>query len=109
MSSSFLVHDPAASKRRRNREKYLRDRAALFDLLGHECARCGFSDKRALQVDHVDGDGAEHRRRESNAAGLLRSVKARPHLFQILCANCNWIKKDELGEHPGRVRESCLA
>lgn len=91
------------------RTSHANTRNALFDILGHECSRCGFADKRALQVDHINGDGAEHRRRETNAAGLLRSVKARPHLFQILCANCNWIKKSELGENPGRVRETSLA
>lgn len=91
------------------RASHAQTRASLFEVLGHTCVRCGFADKRALQVDHINGDGAEHRRRETNATGLLRSVKARPHLFQVLCANCNWIKKSELGENPGRIRETSLA
>lgn len=102
--SHYLEYARGASK-----ASHERTRLAVFDVLGHECVRCGFDDKRALQVDHINGDGAEHRRRETNAVGLLRGVKARPHLFQILCANCNWIKKSELGENPGRVRESYLA
>src|SRR5689334_14993068 len=34
-------------------------REALFALLGRKCARCGFDDIRALQIDHVDGKGTQ--------------------------------------------------
>ena len=30
-------------------------RKKIFDSLGGVCIRCGFSDERALQVDHVEG------------------------------------------------------
>ena len=29
----------------------------IFDKLGHSCSRCGFEDKRALCIDHVNGGG----------------------------------------------------
>src|SRR5882762_6726760 len=41
------------------REKLARQREEIFDKLGHVCSECGFSDKRALQIDHVHGRGKE--------------------------------------------------
>jgi hypothetical protein len=69
-------------------------RVEVFDKLGHKCSRCGFDDKRALQVDHINGGGEKDRQRFSQTT-FLKHVLANPHLFQILCANCNWIKRHE--------------
>jgi hypothetical protein len=63
--------------------------------------KCGFSDKRALQVDHIDGGGAQHRR-VTSLQQQFHDILTHPHLFQILCANCNCIKRVENSEH-GRV------
>jgi len=38
----------------------MRDEA--IRILGGKCSRCGFDDFRALQIDHINGDGAEERR-----------------------------------------------
>jgi hypothetical protein len=63
------------------------------------CARCGFTDIRALCVDHVDGGGNQERR-EVGHSNLYPSLKQRgfPKGYQILCANCNLIKAFEKGE-----------
>lgn len=37
-------------------------RERLFDMYGRTCAVCGFSDVRALTLDHIHGDGNEERR-----------------------------------------------
>jgi len=70
-------------------------------LLGGKCARCGFDDSRALQFDHVDGRGAKHRREivGRNSYTMSRHVLKNPTRFQVLCANCNWIKREEKREH----------
>lgn len=74
-------------------------REEVFNLLGHECQHCGFSDKRALQVDHVHNDGyleGDRGKREyRNNKQVRDAVLADPKRFQILCANCNWIKEYE--------------
>lgn len=76
---------------------------AIFDILGHECARCGFSDRRALQIDHVYGGGTKERR-ENNSGNtavyrkILTEVLQGTDKYQILCANCNYIKRSENGE-----------
>ena len=74
-------------------------RRRMLDGLGGKCIRCGFSDWRALQVDHVNGDGRQDRIRQNNRNAYIKQVLGRPDKYQLLCANCNWIKRYEQGEH----------
>ena len=66
------------------------------------CARCGFSDIAALSLDHISGNGAEHRRTVSKTGGtqFYSWVKRNgyPENFQVLCMNCQYIKREESGE-----------
>jgi len=65
--------------------------------LGMKCVRCGFEDVRALQIDHIVST-APHR---INPVTVLNSDKKKfDETFQLLCANCNWIKRYENGEYP---------
>jgi len=61
------------------------------------CLICGFNDLRALQLDHVNNDGAEHRREIGGHRRTWRwIVKNRyPAGFQVLCANCHCIKTQD--------------
>lgn len=71
----------------------------VYDKLGHVCCRCGFSDKRALQIDHVNGGGnRELKEVRNNATYLQKVIKDTEGTYQILCANCNWIKRFERNE-----------
>jgi hypothetical protein len=73
--------------------------AFLTALGGCKCARCGFADWRALQVDHVNGGGrAESKIMGSSTAKYRAHVLANKQHYQVLCANCNWIKKCEREE-----------
>ena len=70
-----------------------------MDLLGGQfCKKCGFKDYRALQIDHIYGGGRKELRLYSHTK-FLGKVLEKPHLYQILCANCNWIKKSENNEN----------
>lgn len=66
------------------------------------CGNCGFSDIRALEVDHINNDGAEHRKevcggKRGGMAMYRWIIKNKfPDTFQILCSNCNRIKQREL-------------
>jgi len=86
--------------RANDRESYHRQywawRREIFQRLGEKCCRCGFSDSRALQIDHKNGGGS----REWKARGWkhLRTILENLNDYQILCANCNWIKRHERGE-----------
>jgi hypothetical protein len=77
-----------------------RRRRVIIDLLGGECRICGFDDNRALQFDHVHGDEKQDKNRSNRnyLSYVLNSVMADEGKFQLLCANCNWIKRAENGE-----------
>jgi len=71
-------------------------------MLGRKCCRCGYTDIRALQIDHVNGD----RKREKYKSGtrsymihVRNKIKQGSKDYQILCANCNFIKRHEQKEY----------
>ena len=62
---------------------------------GYQCACCGETEPMFLSIDHVNDDGAEHRKLlGGNSAGvkLYQWLKAKgyPEGFQVLCLNCNF-------------------
>ena len=74
-------------------------RKRAIDKLGGQCARCGFADIRALQIDHVNGGGSQHRRHHHTRKILDQVLNGTGGPFQCLCANCNWIKRAEEREY----------
>ena len=108
--STFMTR----ASEQRNREGYLlrsrtlskkyydRDRSRAIMLMGGKCVRCGFSDKRALHIDHINGGGCRDRKNGNygkSARFLREAVGGNGIKYQLLCANCNWIKRVEMGEH----------
>jgi len=78
-----------------------KQRQKILELLGEKCVNCGFSDPRALQIDHVNGDGCKDEKRTFRHAyyvQVLKEIKEGSKKYQLLCANCNWIKKFENNE-----------
>lgn len=72
---------------------------------GAKCSRCGFDDWRALQFDHILGDGSKDRRlHRQNSFGYYDYIMKNPANFRLLCSNCNWIKRFEQLEHTERGR-----
>lgn len=70
----------------------------VFDILGRECVICGFDDMRALQIDHINGDGADDRRkigRKKILFSIIKNPDEAREKYQVLCANHNWIKRAE--------------
>lgn len=102
-----------ARKAQRDREKHRQLRDVLFERLGtHECVECGFADKRALHFDHLNGGGRQHRKSLPSGSAYYRALvnmdpAAFRMAFQVLCANCNAIKREEREEwrwrHAGEV------
>lgn len=96
------THRREDALRCKRRRMIVRDR--LFLILGNKCIRCGFSDKRALQFDHINGGGRALRRAKKFKHGQqeINFYSSRPDLarqtLQVLCANCNFIKVVENNE-----------
>ena len=78
-----------------------RARQRAIAILGGKCVRCGFNDWRALQIDHINGGGNQEIK-QIGATGILGKVlRGETEDYQLLCANCNWIKRYEEGEASG--------
>lgn len=79
---------------------YQKARLEAIEKLGGKCVKCRISDIRVLQFDHKNNDGFKDRR-EYKARGTAffhRIIRDNGKRFQLLCANCNWIKRFELKE-----------
>ena len=96
-------------------------RRLVFEHYGLVCAACGESDFGVLTIDHVNNDGAEHRRRvfgnprnggrPPSGHWLYWWLKRNnyPPGFQVLCQNCNFAKHKNGGVIPShRFRESSV-
>lgn len=87
-----------------SRDANHRVRIELINFLGGKCCKCGVDDWRVLQVDHTNGDGYLDRKKEREGHcnwSKLKNIKENPTKYQLLCANCNWIKRHENKESVG--------
>lgn len=85
------------------RDSKRRKKEELHSLLGNECFKCGFKDSRALQIDHINGGGYTERKEYNRNPtkyykNILNSILNKENKYQLLCANCNWIKRFENNE-----------
>lgn len=83
------------------RRKRERRRIKILTFLCKGMPRCqnpnclvpnGCIDIRCLQIDHVNGHGIGELRKLKVRA-YCRKIKEHPENYQVLCANCNWIKR----------------
>ncbi len=85
------------NRRIRDRERKGQHRESILDLYGRMCVKCGYSqDTKALQLDHINSNPRKtHRyaRSGDNLYVLVLNGKLSKELFQLLCANCNTIKR----------------
>lgn len=89
-SSSALRGPPQeASERIRNSDL----RLEVIRALGGKCAQCGIEDPRILQIDHIHGGGS--RRGLPPYPKILEKIDEAKTLYQVLCANCNFLKRVE--------------
>jgi hypothetical protein len=95
---------------RANQKRYVKDGRRkivmeIFNLLGNKCINpynlphpdwC--NDPRCLQIDHINGGGCKHLKRLHGDRGklyreILKEIKVGSKDYQLLCANCNWLKR----------------
>lgn len=94
---------------RDNQERRDEVRRKVYSHYGSACACCGETEICFLSIDHMDNDGAEHRRANNLQTGeqfyrwIVRNDY--PKNLQILCMNCNWGKRMNNGvcPHVGKV------
>jgi hypothetical protein len=83
------------------RRKHIKEQ--IFSVYGNMCACCGENELAFLTIDHIDNNGAEHRRlTKAVGIGFYRWLIKNnyPLGFQTLCWNCNCGKRINNGICP---------
>lgn len=91
------------NKLKHNRTQHKRRLIAKRKVIKHysngtmTCFKCGYSDIRALSIDHIEGKGGKHLKEIGRGGGyhfyLWLIENNYPSGFQVLCMNCQFIKK----------------
>ncbi len=61
-----------------------------------KCAYCGENRYECLQIDHINDDGCKERKITGGGENFYAWLKKQPYQpdrYQVLCANCNVIKR----------------
>lgn len=85
-----LARDPEVVKREK-RDEQARVKLDVIQGYGGECACCKNDHLPHLTIDHIEGGGSEHRRRE-NQRSFYRRLRREgfPPGYRVLCFNCNF-------------------
>lgn len=94
-----LEHRSELLTKQRSRSRRLRIERKIQVLRHYSpnvcCIKCGFSDIRALSIDHVNGGGTKHRKILGLQAGYIFYKwlidSGFPDGYQVLCMNCQFI------------------
>lgn len=73
------------------------------------CVKCGENRLACLSLDHIDGNGAEHRREIGRTAIALYFWLIKndfPEGYQTLCMNCQFVKKVFHNEYSAKTKNS---
>ena len=77
----------------RSRTYFLKYKNLVYDHYGRKCACCGEDHIEFLAIDHINGDGKEHRKQIGRNRLYKWLVDNNfPAGFQVLCHNCNMAK-----------------
>ena len=71
-------------------------RIDMINEYGGKCCNCGINDIDVLDIDHVNNNGASHRKQGMFGYNLFRYLKKNnwpKDDYQLLCKNCNWKKE----------------
>jgi hypothetical protein len=80
---------------RRSKQKLRQEVLSHYAKGEIQCACCGEKHQEFLTIDHMNNEGAKHRRSDSevrNSFYCWLKKKGFPEGYQILCFNCNWAK-----------------
>lgn len=106
--------DYTASRRADLRRNYQMRKLDAIRLLGSACRCCDETRPQFLQIDHINNDGAEHRRALGTGGGshvvLYSQIReGKTSGLQLLCANCNWGKARNGGICPHEEERMAIA
>ena len=70
-------------------------RLKVIESYGGKCVWCGIDNPIFLTIDHINNDGAKHRKEMRSNRKIYRWLIKNnfpKDNFQLLCMNCNWAK-----------------
>lgn len=72
------------------------------------CIKCGYTDIRALSIDHINGNGNGHRRKIGKGLHFDEWLKRNdlPQGYQTLCMNCQFTKRIENKEYTSQIADT---
>lgn len=97
-----------ANKDKCNKYNSAWQRGLKIEVLSHyngggypKCSTCGESRIDCLSIDHIDGGGEKHKRELGICGPVYNWLKKNdyPPGFQVLCMNCQFIKRAENNEY----------
>lgn len=68
-------------------------RREMFEAYGSKCNCCGETHKEFLTLEHLNGTGAEHRKKVGGGWGAVMDLRKRgwpKEGYTVLCMNCNF-------------------
>jgi hypothetical protein len=86
------------SKSQKAKSAYVAQKTRVISHYGGRCNCCGEKELIFLTIDHINEDGAEHRRsltgtRAGGSNSYRDIIKNNfPNTYQVLCFNCNHAK-----------------
>jgi len=93
--------------RNRNFGKRAEIKAKAFAHYGTKCSCCGEGEPMFLAIDHINGNGNDHRKKiKKYGSAFYKWLVDQnfPEGFQVLCHNCNKGRWDNGGTCPHKVR-----
>ena len=109
-----LYHKNGDRNRQDSRDRKHLEKLAAFDAYGGSvCKCCGETELEFLSIDHINEDGAKHRKDLPGSGGgghqMYRWLRLNnyPPGFQVLCMNCNFAK-GHFGQCPHERQRSKL-
>lgn len=89
-------------RRAKQHRYYQKLKQDIFDHYGRKCAHCPIDDLRVLTIDHINGGGTKHRKTFKSPATFYTWLRRNnfPKGYQILCMNCQWLKRLTNNEIP---------
>lgn len=88
----FKICDSCREKSKIRQDKL---RIEVLYHYGKKCKNCGITDVRVLDLEHIKNNGNVERKKFGKGNGFFLSVKRRkyPKGLQVMCKNCNWLKR----------------
>lgn len=85
-------------EQKRDKQRHKETKLMVLKHYGNKCKCCGETQYEFLSIDHINNDGAKHRKQIAQEGGIrdicVWIIKHNfPNFLQILCYNCNCAKQ----------------